>query len=172
MEKQAEAARKRAVGMLSGILTRQTGLHREMLALADAKRDSIIKGDLEKLERVVADEKKLVAGIEDEEQRRLAVMALLKTNLGLDASTEKLSEVILHLPEAERVELAAIREELKAVLEECQMKTRHNAELLKTSLEHVETFLRSIGEAASRDASYRRNGKRSGGGPTIIDRSI
>lgn len=171
MDKQAEAARKRAVGMLSGILTRQIGLHREMLALADAKRESVIKGDLETLERVVSEERKLVAGIEDEEQRRLAVMALLKNHLGLNVSVEKLSEVIVHLPEPERADLSAIRDELKSVLEECQIKTRHNAELLKTSLEHVESFLRALGEAASRDASYRKNGKRSGGGPTLIDRS-
>ena len=157
--------------MLEAILLRQTELHREMLRIADDKRDAIIKGDLEKLEKTVFEEKKLVAGIEDEERKRLAVMPLLKSGLGLADSTEKLSEVVSCLPEPDRSRLLKVRTDLKEVLETCQLKVRHNAELLKASLEHIEAFLRSLSAAASTDANYRKDGRKSGGGPTIIDRN-
>ena len=171
MDKPAEAAMKRAIGMLEAILVRQTGLHREMLAVADVKQESIVKGDLARLEGAVSDERKLVQKIEEEEKKRAAVMPMVKSSLGLEESVEKLADIIAHMPAIERERLQQVRGELKTVLEECQIKTRHNAELLKASLEHVEAFLRTVSEAANPDANYGRDGKKGGGGPTMIDRS-
>ena len=171
MDKPTDAGLKRAIGMLEGILTRQIALHTEMLKVAEDKQQGIVQGDLEKLEQAVAREKKLVAEIEDEEKRRQAVMPLVKKGLGLDDSVEKLADVVAAMPEPEKTGMRAIREELKGLLEACQVKTRHNAELLKASLEHVEAFLKTISDAAAQDANYKRDGKRSNGGPTMIDRS-
>lgn len=171
MDKQADAALRRAIGMLEAILVRQTGIHREMLAVAEAKQESIIKGDLEKLEKSVADEKKLVAAIEEEERKRQAVTPLVKSGLGADKDVEKLADVIALMPEPERSRMTKIRDELKEILEACQLKTRHNSELLKTSLEHVDSFLRTLADASAQDATYRRDGKKSGGGPSFIDRN-
>lgn len=171
MDKQAEAALKRAIGMLEAILGRQTAIHREMLAVAESKQDSIIKGDLEKLEKSVFEEKKLVARIEDEEKKRLAVMPLVKSGVGAGPEVEKLADVIALMPEPEKSRMTEVRAELKEVLEACQLKNRHNSELLKASLEHVEAFLRTLSEAVQKDATYGKDGKRGGGGPSIIDRS-
>lgn len=171
MDKPAEAALKRAIGMLEAILKRQITLHREMLVVADNKRDSIIKGDVSLLEKSVAEEKRLIGEIESEENRRQAVMPLVKNGLEVDASVEKLPDVIAKMPEPERGRMTEVRNELRALLDECSLKNRHNAELLKTSLEHVEAFLRTLSEAARQDAIYGKDGKRSGGGPSIIDRN-
>lgn len=166
------AALKRATGMLEGILTRQTAIHRDMLVVAGDKQDAIIKGDLEKLEKAVLDERALVAKIEEEERKRLAVMPLVKAGLGAPPEVEKLSDVIALMPEPEKSRMTAVREELKTVLEECQLRTRHNAELLKASLEHVEAFLRTLSEETARNKTYTRDGKRGAGGPGLIDRSV
>ena len=171
MDRQADAALKRAIGMLEAILGRQIECHRNMLQIAEEKQQSIVTGDLEKLEQVVANERKLVALIEDEESKRKAVMPLVRSGLGLDDSVEKLADVISHMPQPEQDRMMGVRNILKELLEACQIKTRHNAELLKASLEHVESFLRTVSEAATPETGYRRDGKRSGGGPTMIDRS-
>lgn len=171
MDKQADAALRRAIGMLEAILTRQIAIHREMLEVARNKQEAILKGDLEKLEKAVIEERKLVARIEDEEGKRATVMPMVRKGLELDESVEKLQLVVEAMPEPERTRMLEVRAELKGLLEECQLKTRHNAELLKASLEHVEAFLRGISDAASKDAGYGRDGKRSGGGPSFIDRS-
>lgn len=171
MDRQADAALRRAIGMLEAILGRQIELHRKMLLVAGEKQNSIVTGDLEKLEKTVADERQLVAGIEDEEKKRLAVMPLVKSGLGLDDTVEKLADVIAQMPQPERERMTAVRNTLKELLEACQLKTKHNSELLKASLEHVESFLRTVAEAANPDIGYRRDGKRAGGGPTMIDRS-
>ena len=165
------AALRRAIGMLEAILVRQTGLHREMLARAEEKRRSIVGGNLEELERTVAAEKKLVADVENEERKRLAVMPLVRSGLGIDAGTEKLGDVISRFPEPERGRLGLVREELKGVLEEFQIKNRHNAELLRTSLAHVESFLRAVADSVRDGAGYRRDGRPAGGGSAIIDRN-
>lgn len=172
MDKPAAAALKRAVGMLEAVLVRQTDLHRNMLALAGAKQDAIIKGDLEKLEKTVAEERNLVAKIEEEEKNRAAIMPLVRSAVGLDETAEKLADVVKLLPDPDRSRMESVHAELKSVLEQCQIKTRHNAELLKASLEHVDAFLRTVAEAASPDANYDRKGKKGGSGPTIIDRSV
>jgi flagellar biosynthesis/type III secretory pathway chaperone len=171
MDKQAEAALRRAIGMLKAILVREIGLHRELLALAEDKRESILRGDLEKLEKTVAAEKRLVAMIGDEERKRQAVMPLLKSGLGLDDSIERLEEIIRFFPEPERGEMASVRTELLEGVEAAQRKSRHNAELLKASLAHVEALLRGIAESAKADSNYGRNGGRTGNGPAILDRS-
>jgi flagellar biosynthesis/type III secretory pathway chaperone len=172
MDKPTEAALKRAIGMLEAILVRQTAIHRDMLVVAADKQDAIIKGDLEKLEKAVMDERALVAKIEDEENRRVAVMPLVKSGMKVPADVEKLEGIIDFMPEPEKTRMTAVRSELKTVLEECQIRTRHNAELLKASLEHVEAFLRSLAQETAKDNTYTRNGKKSGGGSGLIDRSI
>ncbi len=172
MDVQEAGALKRAIGMLEGILVRQTAIHRDMLAVAASKQDAIIKGDLEKLEKAVLDERALVAKIEEEERKRLAVMPLVKTGVGAPPETEKLADVIARMPEPEKSAMTAVREELKTVLEECQIRTRHNAELLKASLEHVEAFLRTLADETAKDKTYTRDGRKRGGGPGLIDRSV
>ncbi|MCC8189285.1 MAG: flagellar protein FlgN [Planctomycetes bacterium] len=170
MEHQTNAALKRAIGMLEAILGRQSDLHREMLAVASVKQTSIVSGDIEALERAVAEERRLVGKIEEEEKKRQAVMPLIQSGLGLDPAAITLPEVIALLPEPEKSRLQAVREELKDLLEQCQVKIRHNAELLQTSLEHVDAFLRTVTEAMAPEVGYKRDGKRSGGGSSIIDR--
>ncbi len=172
MDVQAEAALRRAIGMLEAILVRQTAIHREMLAVADAKQDAIIKGDLEKLEQAVVDERALVSKIEEEERKRLAVMPLVKTGVGAPEEAEKLADIVALMPEPEKGRMTAVREDLKKILEECQIRTRANAELLKASLEHVEAFLRTLADETAKDKTYTRDGKKRGGGPGLIDRSI
>lgn len=169
--KPADAALKRAIGMLEAILLRQTVAHHQMLKIAEEKQQAIIKGDLPLLEKTVSEEKKLVAQIEEEEKRRLAVMPLVITGLGADPKLEKLMDVIALMPEPERTQMTKVREDLRVVLEACQLKTRHNAELLKTSLEHVESFLRTITEATTPNKSYRRDGRIGGSGPNLLDRN-
>lgn len=171
MDKQAEAALKRALGMLEATLRRQIGLHRAMREVAEAKRESIIKGDITLLEETVAEERKLVAEIEEEESKRLAVVPMVKRGLDMPEGEDRLSDLIGRLPEPERGRLAMVRLELKEIIEECRRLTRHNAELLKASLEHVESFLRAVAEASRPDANYKRDGKRNLGGPTILDRN-
>ena len=171
MDRQADAAQKRAIGMLEAILLRQTAIHRDMIEVAEVKQKAIIKGDLEALEKSVADEKVIVARIEDEEKKRLAIMPLVKNSLGAGPEVEKLADVIALMPEPERERMTGVRNDLKEVLEQAQIKTRHNSELLKASLEHVESFLKAVSDAVSQDKTYGKDGKRSGGGPSIIDRS-
>lgn len=171
MEKPADAAVKRAIGMLEAILLRQTVAHHQMLKVAEEKHQAIIKGDLALLEKTVTEEKKLVAEIEDEEKRRRTVMPLVKSGVGAPDDMEKLADIISLMPEPERAHMTKVRDDLRTVLEACQLKTRHNAELLKASLEHVEGFLRTISEATSPDKNYRRDGKKGGGGGGIVDRS-
>lgn len=171
MDRQADAALKRAIGMLEAVLTREAELHRSMLEVADKKRESIIKGDLNALEEAVAEEKRLVAGIEEEEEKRRAVTPLVKRGLGLETTEEKLSEIVEALPEPERERLGKLRELLKSLIEDCRVKTRHNAELLKASLEHVEAFIKTVAESIKPDVGYRKDGKKSGGGPSLLDRN-
>lgn len=171
MDRQADAALRRAIGMLEAILIRESAIHREMLDVAEVKQNAIIHGDLEKLEKAVADEKSIVARIEEEEKKRLAVMPLVRNGLGIGPDVEKLADVIVLMPEPERSRMTKVRDELKDVLEKAQIKTRHNSELLKASLEHVESFLRAVSDAVTQDNNYKRDGKRSGGGPSIIDRN-
>ncbi len=172
MDKQAEAALRRAIGMLEAILVRQTAIHVEMLDVAALKQDAIIKGDLEKLEKAVLEERALVARIEEEERKRQAVMPLVKGGLDAPPETDRLADIIALMPEPEKERMTAVRDRLKALLEDCQIRTRHNAELLKASLEHVEAFLRTLSEETAKDKTYTREGKKRGGGPGLIDRSV
>ncbi|MDR1613277.1 MAG: flagellar protein FlgN [Planctomycetota bacterium] len=170
MDKASEAALKRACGMLEAVLERQIVLHRAMLEAAGEKRESIIRGDLPALEAVVSKERELVARIEDEERKRQAVMPMLRRGLGVGDDVEKLSDIANMTDDPEKTRLLSLADELKTVVEEVRKITRHNSELLKASLEHVDAFLRTVAEAAHPGNSYRRDGSRPTG-PTLIDRN-
>ncbi|MDR3210946.1 MAG: flagellar protein FlgN [Planctomycetota bacterium] len=166
-----KAALKRAISMLEATLERQLELHRIMLRVAEAKRQCIIRADLAGLEKSVSEENKLVSAIEEEEKKRLAVMPLIQRSAGRPEGAEKLSDLINSLEEGDRGNLPTLREALKTVIEECRRKVRHNAELLKVSLEHMEAFLRTVAEVTHPDSNYTRSGKRDVSGPSLLDRS-
>lgn len=166
-----EAGLQRGLLILTAVLEKEIELHRSMVLAAGVKREAIISGDLPGLETILVREKELVAAIEEEENKRLAVQPLVRRGLGLGQDPGKLDDVINCLEGEAKAKLTKVRDELREVLNECRKRTRHNAELLKASLAHVDAFLKTVADATCPDANYGKNGRRVGGGQARLDRS-
>ncbi len=155
---------------LAAVLERETNLHGQLLAAAEAKRQAIIHGDLATMEKLLAEERMLIAEVEraESERQRLTAAARQLLQLGEEA---KLPELIARAPEAEGRQLAAVRERLREVLDKLRQRTRRNGELLRASLQHIEGFLRTVLEAADPHPQYDRDGRRAAGPFRLFDRS-
>ena len=159
-----------ALAGLETMLGREIRLHEPMLALAEQKRVAVIQGDLPGLEAILEQERKLVAEVEKGAEAREAALRAARVAVGLPEAEGRLEEIMARLPEPERSRLGEEREKLRSLLDELRKKSRHNAELLKASLAHVEAFLRAVADAARADKPYGKDG-RPAGGSAFLDRN-
>ena len=155
---------------LEAMLGREIRLHSPMLELAEKKRVAVIQGDLPGLEAILAEERKLVAEAEAGAAAREAALRTARVAVGLPETEGRLEDIVARLPEPERSRIGEEREKLRSLLDELRKKSRHNAELLKASLAHVEAFLRAVADAARADKPYGKDGRPTGGGGAFLDR--
>ena len=159
------------LGDLEAMLDREIRLHEPMLELAEKKRVAVIQGDLPALEAILERERELVAGIEKAEAAREAALRAARVAVGLPETEGRLEDIVARLSEPERSRIGGEREKLRSLLDELRKKSRHNAELLKASLAHVEAFLRAVADAARADKPYGKDGRPTGGGGAFLDRN-
>jgi len=153
------------------MLGREIRLHEPMLALAEQKRLAVIQGDLPALEAILEQERKLVADVEAGEAARELALRAARVAVGLPEGEGRLEEIVSRLSEPARSRIGGEREKLRSLLDELRKKSRHNAELLKASLAHVEAFLRAVADAARSDKPYGKDGRPTGGGGAFLDRN-
>ena len=156
---------------LEAMLGREIRLHEPMLEIAERKRVAVIQGDLPALEAILEQERQLVAEAEEGEATRESALRAARVAVGLPETEGRLEDIVARLSEPERSRIGEEREKLRSLLDDLRKKSRHNAELLKASLAHVEAFLRAVADAARADKRYGKDGRPSGGGSAFLDRN-
>lgn len=160
-----------AFSRLEEVLVRLTELHARLLMEADAKRTAIIEGDIDAMEQSLARERELVVLVEAAELDRQAAVETLRAGLGLGEGPLKLTAIIEAADTDWAGRLRAVHVRLKDVVEKLRYRSRQNAELLKASMEHVESFLRALAEACAPKKGYGRDGRAQAGPVSLLDRS-
>lgn len=148
-----------------------TDLHEELLAEADAKRQSIIDGDIDAMEIVLAKEIALVQAVEAAETARQAVVETLRAELAINEEPVKLAMLIERAPEDVGKKLAAVHARLQEILKKLRYRNRQNQELLRVSMAHVDQFMRAVTRACTLSPGYGRDGRIQGTSINLLDRS-
>lgn len=157
------------IARLNAVLQQETVLHQTLLDEAEGKRGAIIAGRLPEMEEILVREKEVLKKVEELEQERLALVAETCQRYDLPGEPFKIQSLLDRLG-AEGEELAATRAALKDVLNRLRLCNRQNDELLKASIEHVNSFLKLLSRSANPNCTYNRKGNNTGN-RSIFDRT-
>ncbi len=145
-------------------------LHAQLLSAAEAKREAMIRNNLEAMEEILQAEQELIARVEEEEAKRQQYAETLRRELGIEANPVKLVMIVEKLPAAEGERLSRLREGLKEVIEKLRYRSRQNAELIRVGIDHANDFLALVAEAVQGGSRYGRKGKIGGSSLRLLDK--
>lgn len=156
---------------LEAVLLHIAGLYTRLVEEGERKRTAIIEGDVQLLEEVVAVEYEVLEAIEKAEKVRKALTEQAARSCGIPEENKpvKISCFIALLGD-KAAGLKKAQNTLKEVLTKFRFRNRQNEELLKASIEHVNSFLSMIKNRAGVNKTYNRKGYGNGGGLSILDR--
>jgi len=154
---------------LAEALRRHTERHETLLALAEEKRDCIIRNDTARIDAILTEEITIVEEVRTIEAERIACAGALGRQLEL-GETPDLDSILAAIPEA-AAPVVPIRQRLRNVLERLRERTRRNEDLLRASLRHIEQFFTVLAQARTTAPTYTRGGGRSGGQVRLVDQT-
>lgn len=157
------------IDKLNEVLQKEANLYQQLLKEAEDKRECIIHGKLPQMEQILEREKQLLAVVEGLEQERLPLVEQIRKEHGVTEEPFKLQNLVDRLGEM-AAPLAATRKFLKEVLDKLRYRNRLNDELLRASIEHVNSFLRLLHQGINNHATYDRKGRNSGN-RSLFDRT-
>ncbi len=138
----------------------------ELLALSDTKRESIIKGNVEELEKITASEEEISSRLKNLENKRTSILKDMAVVLGHDGEIPTVTNVIEQLSSQpkEQQALTQARDRLVETASKLQFANQQNSILLQQALEMVEfdlTLFKSLKQAPE-TANYDKNAYNTG----------
>lgn len=146
---------------LLGVLESEEKGYRELIVLAQEKRQVIIDADITRLEEITEKEQVIADMLHNQELKRVDVLSDMAVVLGQNAqelTVEKMIDILSKQPE-EQEKLIDCRMRLRAALDEMKKWNEQNQVLLQNALEMVEfdlTLFKSLRQAPE-TANYDSN---------------
>lgn len=131
---------------LINVLEQENKEYETLVLLSKEKTPVIVKGDLEKLQRITEVEQEFVGKIRNLERKREEIMGDIGNVLSRDPKTTKVTDIIelLSKQPVEQQRLSEIHDKLKTTLGNIKQYNDINANLIKESLEIVEFNLNLV----------------------------
>lgn len=135
--------------------------YEELLALSETKRESIINGKVEELEKITAAEEEISSRLKNLENKRTNILKDMAVVLGHDGEMFTVTNVIerLSTQPKEQQALTQARDLLVETASRMQLANQQNSILLQQALEMVEfdlTLFKSLKQAPE-TANYDKN---------------
>lgn len=138
---------------LSANLEKLIAGHKDMLALAEKKRDVIISGQIDGLQALLQEESNLMEQLADLEQERLTcVREMVPTSA--DAKQVTLSQLLGQMSEQDRDTIQGQMKELLHIIEQLKQENAQNEMLVRDSLSHVQHTLNVLTVSPTEDYLY------------------
>ncbi len=162
---------KGVIENLEAVLRHIAGVYSKLLEEGEAKREAIIKGDIQALEEILDREYELLDIVKKAEGMRVVLAGQAEDEFGIDQDKRplKLSELVAIVGESGNG-LADAQSILKDVLTKFRYRNRQNEELLKSSIAHVNDFMTLIKDRAGKNKTYNKSGRDYGGGLSLFDK--
>lgn len=131
---------------LIDVLEKENTEYETLMLLSKEKTPVIVKGDLEKLQRITEVEQEYVAKIRNLEKKREEVMKDIGTVLSKDPQKMKITDLIELLSKQpnEQKRLSEVHDKLKMTLGNVKQNNDINANLIKESLEIIDFNLNLV----------------------------
>lgn len=148
------------------VLGKEEAEYQKLVAIAEEKRDAVIKGDIKLLDTVTVKEQDAASALLNLSNKRIQVLTDMATVLGKNPEEITITKMIGYLEKqpAEQEKLLKQRDRLLEVGTQMQLLNRQNEALLQQALELVEfdlTLLKSMRQAPE-TANYDKNAYNTG----------
>ncbi|TVR43652.1 MAG: hypothetical protein EA402_09115, partial [Planctomycetota bacterium] len=97
-------------------LSRELGIYRSLLELANSKRDCLTRHDLEALHRIIASEEEIAQAALEQRRIRDDLLRRICLKRGGEIRQMQFDELVAGLREPQATELLRLRQELRTVL--------------------------------------------------------
>ena len=145
------------------VLGKEEAEYQKLVAIAEEKRDAVIKGDIKLLDTVTVKEQDAASALLNLSNKRIQVLTDMATVLGKNPEEITITKMIGYL-EKQPVEQEKLLDRLLEVGTQMQLLNRQNEALLQQALELVEfdlTLLKSMRQAPE-TANYDKNAYNTG----------
>lgn len=132
---------------LSAVMARLIHLHRQLLAVADRKREVVISGEIDPLQSLLKEEAGLIDQVQDAEEERLQAMARYVSDAE-DVRQVTLSGLVERMAPREREKIREQMEELTALVRQLKRTNEQNETLVDQSLQYVRHTLNVLTQPA------------------------
>lgn len=148
------------------VLGKEEAEYQKLVAIAEEKRDAVIKGDIKLLDTVTVKEQDAASALLNLSNKRTQVLTDMATVLGKNPEEITITKMIGYLEKqpVEQEKLIKQRDRLLEVGTQMQLLNRQNEALLQQALELVEfdlTLLKSMRQAPE-TANYDKNAYNTG----------
>jgi len=148
------------------VLGKEEAEYQKLVAIAEEKRDAVIKGDIKLLDTVTVKEQDAASALLNLSNKRTQVLTDMATVLGKNPEEITITKMIGYLEKqpVEQEKLIKQRDRLLEVGSQMQLLNRQNEALLQQALELVEfdlTLLKSMRQAPE-TANYDKNAYNTG----------
>lgn len=145
--------------MLADLMDDIYTLYSQSVEISKEKSDVILKGDTDRLQEIISEEKKVTRAIALKENERLKLVDSICTLGNIDKSDVVFSNIISIAEESMQQRLRMILEKLNNILNEQKHLNELNNKLIKNNLDYINFSMNLIAGAGSSTASYSKKGK-------------
>ncbi len=145
---------KQAIDELINCLAMEKDIYQNCLNLSLLKKDAIIKGDINNLDKIVDDERSLVITISSLEEKRLKIVSRISGDENITVA----DVIKIVQDDGQKHRLLALVQGFDGIIEECRSINSTNYSMIKNNLNYISFMMNSI---LSGDKTY--GGKKTGG---------
>lgn len=161
------------VTAFNDVLEKLNSVYRDMLELAELKRQAIIDNDVDSIIQLMTRENKGVKAIEQLEIQRQEMVNVFLQSRGIKSQLQlTMTELVrLVFDQDEKARLLQIQTRLSETLNDLKEKNNLNQQLMKQSLDFIDLSLDLLTGKPAQDMTYQPPTKRSSGAgsPGIFD---
>jgi len=143
-----------------GTLEKERDAYAEMIRLSAGKRDAVVEGDIEGLERVMDGEREVLAGIAELAAKREEQCGRIAEESGVAEGEITLSRLIAVFPDEElRARAEEARQGFIATVKELHRTNEVNRELLEAQLKNISASLTMFSQVSQVSGVYGKDGE-------------
>lgn len=147
-------------------LQEELGLHRQLLTLAEEKRERIVAGQIKEFSQLLQQEQQHLEAGQHLRRRREEILRRLATEIRLTPDRLRMAQLLERAPEPLRGQLSGLQNDLVLLLNRLREVNDRNMLLIRQSLSFVQELM-GVVFGAGRTEDYDRsgdNGPAKGGG--------
>ena len=139
-------------------LKSELGVHRQLLQIAEHKRDTIVSGDIQEFSTLIQREQNVFEEGQKLRQVREKLMFHIAGELSVEVNALHISHILEMAPDSLRGELQHIQGDLKTLLEKLRELNERNMVLIRQSLSFVKEIMQYV-VGSNESKVYQQNGE-------------